>query len=305
MAVIPAGRFRMGCVSGLTCFDRETPVHSVMIPRAFALSVHDVTFAQWDACAAAGGCGRYRPDDHGWGRGRHPVINVSWDEAQEYVAWLSGEANRLESVESRANLCVRRCVRKRRDNPSLGSAHSQFDFFGGVVVRKGVPLSVYLEPKDILHVPFSSHDLERIVVFSPNNASGYGKRNLVDFLGMVIRATYDASQIIPENVNVCYFLRHLFISCLVKIGEVRDLLVALAQRDRLYTGYRKRATCPPVPCASAQRIRCGKLLDLEHEGTIERYWRRRDCVKRVEIDEMDPSVADQGRSFRRTSAEHA
>jgi formylglycine-generating enzyme required for sulfatase activity len=38
---------------------------------------------------ADGGCNAYRPDDHGWGRGRRPVINVSWDDANAYVAWLS------------------------------------------------------------------------------------------------------------------------------------------------------------------------------------------------------------------------
>ena len=44
MVVIPAGRFRMGCVSGLDCRDNEEPVHDVAIPQTFALSVHEVTF---------------------------------------------------------------------------------------------------------------------------------------------------------------------------------------------------------------------------------------------------------------------
>jgi formylglycine-generating enzyme required for sulfatase activity len=54
----------------------------------------EVTFDEWDACVAAAGffsstgC-RHRPDDRGWGRGRQPVMNVSWDDAQAYVAWLS------------------------------------------------------------------------------------------------------------------------------------------------------------------------------------------------------------------------
>ena len=38
-----------------------------------------------------GGCNGYRPDDRGWGRGRRPVINVSWEDAQAYVRWLSRE----------------------------------------------------------------------------------------------------------------------------------------------------------------------------------------------------------------------
>jgi formylglycine-generating enzyme required for sulfatase activity len=48
-----------------------------------------VTFAEWDACVAAGGCGGYQPADLGWGRGRQPVINVSWEHATAYAAWLA------------------------------------------------------------------------------------------------------------------------------------------------------------------------------------------------------------------------
>ena len=90
MVVIPAGRFQMGCVSGIECEDFEKPVREVAISRPFAVSQGEVTFQQWDACAAAGGCS-HRPDDEGWGRGRRPVINVSWDDAQQYVRWLSKE----------------------------------------------------------------------------------------------------------------------------------------------------------------------------------------------------------------------
>ena len=88
MVVIPAGRFQMGCVSGVDCDDDEKPVHEVRL-RSFALSKYEVTFAEWDACVSAGGCRRYRPEDEGWGRGNRPVINVSWEDAQAYVSWLS------------------------------------------------------------------------------------------------------------------------------------------------------------------------------------------------------------------------
>ena len=100
MVMIPAGTFRMGCVSGQDCFSDERPVHNVRIRQAFAVSKYEVTFAQWDACVLGGGCGGYRPDDEGWGRGTRPVINVSWDNAQAYVSWLSsqtGAAYRLLS----------------------------------------------------------------------------------------------------------------------------------------------------------------------------------------------------------------
>ena len=86
MVVVPAGRFRMGCVSGLDCFDDEKPVHEVTMPRAFALSVHEVTFEDYDRFTYPN-----KVDDESWGRGRRPVIYVSWNDAKEYVAWLSSQ----------------------------------------------------------------------------------------------------------------------------------------------------------------------------------------------------------------------
>jgi formylglycine-generating enzyme required for sulfatase activity len=95
MVVIPTGSFNMGGAGGP--FDR--PVHRVTIGQQFALSRYEITFDNWDLCVEGGGC-RFKPDDHGWGRGDHPVINVSWFDAKEYVAWLSqktGKAYRLPS----------------------------------------------------------------------------------------------------------------------------------------------------------------------------------------------------------------
>ena len=55
------------------------------IGYTLAAGVYEVTFAEWDACVGAGGCGGYRPGDGGWGRGSRPVIRVSWEDAREYV----------------------------------------------------------------------------------------------------------------------------------------------------------------------------------------------------------------------------
>ncbi len=84
MVVVPAGSFRMG--------GGHHPVHQVKIAAPFAVGVYEVTFAEWDTCVEAGGCGGYRSDDAGWGRGRRPVVNVSWKDAQAYVAWLTRES---------------------------------------------------------------------------------------------------------------------------------------------------------------------------------------------------------------------
>jgi formylglycine-generating enzyme required for sulfatase activity len=62
----------------------------VPIPgNKFAIGKYSVTFKEWDACVADGGCGGYQPSDNGWGRGSRPVINVSWNDAQAFVQWLS------------------------------------------------------------------------------------------------------------------------------------------------------------------------------------------------------------------------
>jgi formylglycine-generating enzyme required for sulfatase activity len=68
-------------------FDNERPQREVNVP-VFAIGQTTVTFDQWDACVADGGCSHV-PDDNDWGRGDRPVIDVSWEDAQEYVAWLS------------------------------------------------------------------------------------------------------------------------------------------------------------------------------------------------------------------------
>lgn len=86
MAVIPAGRFRMGDLHG-NGDDNERPVHEVIISSSFALARHEVTFEEYDRFANA--TGRPLPDDEGWGRGTRPVINVSWNDANAYTRWLA------------------------------------------------------------------------------------------------------------------------------------------------------------------------------------------------------------------------
>ena len=87
MVSIPGGTFRMGDLSG-DGWDNEKPVHSVTVP-AFRMGKYEVTFNQWDACVADGGCGGYTPDDGGGGRDSRPVINVSWDDVQGFIDWLN------------------------------------------------------------------------------------------------------------------------------------------------------------------------------------------------------------------------
>lgn len=105
MVVVPAGRFLMGSSenSGLAS---QRPQHEVVISHPFALGRYEVTFDEWDACVTARVCPQASSafegpgHDEGWGRGRLPVINISWREAELYVGWLStktGQSYRLPS----------------------------------------------------------------------------------------------------------------------------------------------------------------------------------------------------------------
>ena len=93
MVVVPPGRFRMSDLTGAGG-SSERPVHDVTIAAPFAVGRYEVTFAEWDACVAGGGCTHRPGDEEGWGRGTRPVIKVSWDDAQEYVRWLSRETDK-------------------------------------------------------------------------------------------------------------------------------------------------------------------------------------------------------------------
>jgi formylglycine-generating enzyme required for sulfatase activity len=118
MIVVPAGSFVMGsppsekedsqhnvtvkpfggALGGLAPKTGEEQ-HNVTVAKPFAVSKFELTFDEWDTCVANGDC-TWHPSDSGWGRGQQPVINVSWDDAQQYVAWLAkvtGKAYRLLS----------------------------------------------------------------------------------------------------------------------------------------------------------------------------------------------------------------
>jgi formylglycine-generating enzyme required for sulfatase activity len=90
MIALPPGKFQMGDPQGKGGF--EVPVHAVQIGRSFALGRYEVTFDEYDQFAKS--INRMLPDDRDWGRGRRPVINVSWDDANAYVKWLSEQTQK-------------------------------------------------------------------------------------------------------------------------------------------------------------------------------------------------------------------
>lgn len=103
MVVVPAGSFMMGSPSHEAGRDKsEGPRHRVTIEKPFAVGKYEVTFAEWDACVAGGGCGGYRPADESgqkgflhWRLPRMPAGDVSWKDAKSYVKWLSQKTGKL------------------------------------------------------------------------------------------------------------------------------------------------------------------------------------------------------------------
>lgn len=101
MVVVPGGTFLMGSPEAEEGRDPwEEPQHRVTMGYALAVSVYEVTFDEWEACVRGGGCEGYEPADREWGRGKRPVINVSWNDAWWYADWLTeqtGQEYRLLS----------------------------------------------------------------------------------------------------------------------------------------------------------------------------------------------------------------
>lgn len=89
MVTIPAGRSVMG--DDRARFSNEKPAVAVEIPRPFALSATEITFDDWAACVRAKGCPPGR-DDHGWGKGTRPMINIAWEEARAFARWVGRES---------------------------------------------------------------------------------------------------------------------------------------------------------------------------------------------------------------------
>lgn len=93
LVTIPAGTFTMG---SNTSDPSEKPAHQVTIAAPFAIGRYEVSVQEWDACAAAGGCQKIAQRQNT--SPSAPMRDVSWDDAQQYVKWLtsaSGKPYRL------------------------------------------------------------------------------------------------------------------------------------------------------------------------------------------------------------------
>jgi formylglycine-generating enzyme required for sulfatase activity len=103
MVVVPAGEFMMGSPnSEEERYSNEGPMRWVSVRQPFAIGKYEVTFAEWDACIFDGGCEGFRPNDWRWGRAKRPVMNVSYENAEAYTAWLSSKTDYTYRLPSEA-----------------------------------------------------------------------------------------------------------------------------------------------------------------------------------------------------------
>jgi formylglycine-generating enzyme required for sulfatase activity len=95
LVVVPHGEFTMGSNE----HPHEKPAHKVRISHPFAIGQFEVTYEEWDRCVDAGAC-RYRPEHQG--SPREAIGNLSWDDANTYLKWISEKTGQVYRLPSEA-----------------------------------------------------------------------------------------------------------------------------------------------------------------------------------------------------------
>ena len=171
MVAVPAGVFIMGSPpieQGRN--PDEGPQRKVTFAQPFAAGKYEVTFAQWDTCVAEAGC-MHKPGDNNWGRGKRPVINVSWNDAQQFVSWLTKKASTRYRLMTEAEWeYAARGTTKATDGqgqspfstgPTISSSQANYDanFVYGVGAKMGIYRQKTLDVGSFKSNAFGLHDM--------------------------------------------------------------------------------------------------------------------------------------------------
>lgn len=163
LVALPGGTFEMGSPDTETGrANDEGPRHTVKIAAPFAVAKFETTFSEWDACVDSGGC-LHRPRDS-FGRGRRPVINVSWDDiTKEFLPWLSrktGQTYRLLTEAEWEYAARAESTSAFSSGPTITTADANFD---GTSTYAGSPPGAYrkqtLEVGSFAANRFGLHDM--------------------------------------------------------------------------------------------------------------------------------------------------
>lgn len=92
MIGLRGGEFVVSADNRERCGINIRPAHPVTL-KPFALASTEVSFDLWDLCVAKGGCS-HSPESPGWGRGAYPVMDVSYEDAEQLIAWLNQSTGR-------------------------------------------------------------------------------------------------------------------------------------------------------------------------------------------------------------------
>lgn len=128
MVFLPPATFQRGCVLGdASCFADEQPRHAVTLTQGFFVHLTEVTVAAYRAFAAA--TGKKMVDVPSWADDTHPVVNVTWEDAQAYCRWIGGRL----PTEAEWEYAARGGVAGRRYpwGDSIDHDHANFDGVGG------------------------------------------------------------------------------------------------------------------------------------------------------------------------------
>lgn len=99
LIIIPAGSNTLGDITK-TGIENESPTYKVSISKPFAIGKYEISFDEYDYYCVE--TGKAKPNDEGWGRGKRPVINITWDDAHSYTKWLTKKTGRKYFLPSEA-----------------------------------------------------------------------------------------------------------------------------------------------------------------------------------------------------------
>lgn len=101
MVVLPMGVFTIGSPIGEEGRnDDEGPQHNVSIKYPLAVGKYEVTSAEYSICVADGDC--QAPPTTDPSGDAHPVVGVSWNDAVDYVTWLTQQTGKRYRLLSEA-----------------------------------------------------------------------------------------------------------------------------------------------------------------------------------------------------------